>query len=270
MKETHALAARRIFRGRRSTGIAGLVVGIIAGVAGAFILRGSVSFTGGLIYSFAFIAIVAPFTFILLGNLPPLRMFCESHRCGKYIPSDAVWICGYCDRTNNKTKLYPFVFCCEECKQAPPAVVCPYCKAAVLLELPERLDRVARIARQVVPSIDLESEGEKAHRQEKMKLERDIEIAALNKRLALLKASPEFKQEVSAHEKLEKEFSEFSAATMGVRMLEREQRLKIHEECRDNPDLDHREMRELTVDAWVESHGLEPKRLTEAEKKGTL
>jgi hypothetical protein len=198
--------------------------------------------------------------------IPPVHLFCDS--CCKHISSNADWVCAYCDNVHTvlaSRGAYSFLNKCAFCDTSPKSFICPHRHCGVInvlhasssKEPPARI--VLRIEEEKVPQASTEVSRLK-HLEEKLKLEREIEIAALNKRLAQLKLSPEFKQEVSIREKQEKDYSNFSADKMGIQMLERKERAKIADECRD--DLEMMEMRNLTLDAFVLSHGLEPARKT--------
>lgn len=56
------------------------------------------------------------------GVTKPFRPFCP--HCGKYIPSELEWMCGFCDKHNINTNIYSFLYKCERCEATPKAYRC--------------------------------------------------------------------------------------------------------------------------------------------------
>jgi hypothetical protein len=205
------------------------------------------------------------------GLVPEVHLFCDS--CGKHISSKADWICGYCDydtrKNNSNTAYYSFLHKCVSCSTSAKAYLCPYCEAVNYLDTDKNTQHPARVISDIdsKPKVQIDPSEQKRreHLEQKEQLEREIEIAALNKRLVQLRASPEFKQEVSEQEKIQKGFSEFESKVLGVKMLERNERLKNSEVFKDDPEM--LEMKNLALDAFVEEHGLTPTRFTKQENR---
>ena len=196
-------------------------------------------------------------------------MFCP--HCDKHIPADMRWRCPYCDAENDAAK-HSLIEECGRCKREPKAYCCHHCNELIFLDSDNdasqpAVNAVVANKKPTPRSPDNRELKAQEHAERKEEIEREIEIAALNRRLVQLKSSPEFKQEASAQDKLQKDYSEHEAATMGVQMLERSERIKIFEECQDDPDIS--EMKNLTLDAFVEEHGLTPKRYSPENEKGT-
>jgi hypothetical protein len=197
----------------------------------------------------------------LLGTKFTMGVLCDQHTCGKYIPSDAAWFCGYCDCNNTQGDASSFLDKCAMCGISPKSYICPHCTQINFLDEEPNSQKPARIVWSLKPTEGHPDEKEQKHREfleSKEALEREIEIAALNKRLVRLKDSPEFKQEVSVREKLEKTFSDFDAQNMGIQMLERQRRREYAEEFQDEPEI--LEMKNLMLDAFVRRFGLTPNR----------
>jgi len=198
---------------------------------------------------------------------PAVNLFCGE--CGKHISSKSDWICGYCGNDTKKaldnTNYYSFLNRCVACSMPPGSFICPHCDASNQLSNDRDDEHAARIIgaqvtaiKQPTNSISAAELKRRDHLEKKEELERQIEIALLNKRLKQLQDSPEFKDAVSAHEKIEKEFSDFDAERMGFQILERKRRTEIDDEYLDEPEL--REMKHLVLDAFMVEKGLTPNR----------
>lgn len=157
------------------------------------------------------------------------------------------------------TGRFSFLYRCENCKKAPNSYECPKCREPIFLNRQNdgRHPAIIQLIEELEPDAILE-ERRKAHQEQKEGLEHEIEITALSKQLAQLKLSPEFRKEVSAKEKIEKDFSEYDSEMMGVRMLERSLRLKYAVEFRGDPDL--LDMKNEVMDEFVSKFGLPPNR----------
>jgi hypothetical protein len=185
----------------------------------------------------------------------PLRLFCN--HCGKYIPSDSEWRCGYCDTENLRTKLYSFLRKCQQCKRPPKAFICPHCKEPNFLDKKRDATHAAWNIRTVVPAVvanaeELRSWRKQGREDEKSGLQHEIEIAKLNAELIMVKKSVEFKEKKSIKESLEESLTEFEANTMGARMAAKNRRELYAKEVNNDPDLlrDYDEM----LQAWLDNY----------------
>lgn len=204
-----------------------------------------------------------PSTFLSITNI---QIFCP--HCGKSIPRQQNWICGYCDGENTDQIFHPVIYKCSHCDQEPKSYICSHCEKTVFFDIDNDARHAARLAVSKKPGISRQDpleEKKRAHILRKTELEQEIEITALNKRLAQLKLSPEFKEEVSAREKIGKEFSEFQQEVLGFRMLERNERARYAEEFKDDPE--GFEDNNLALDDFLERQGLAPNRSV-PKKKG--
>src|SRR5258708_5258030 len=73
--------------------------------------------------------------------------------CGKYIPSDLEWKCGYCDAENHRTKLYSFLRKCRHCKRPPKAMQCPHCSQPNYLDKDRDPRHAARALSLALPPV---------------------------------------------------------------------------------------------------------------------
>jgi predicted RNA-binding Zn-ribbon protein involved in translation (DUF1610 family) len=197
--------------------------------------------------------------------LPQFGLRCT--QCGKFASADLKWVCGFCSSESTDERGYSFIIRCETCRQETKAFICPHCEAINFIDADHEGKNAARFVgkgRPKPPTVDVAIEKEREHRERKRELEREIEITALDRRLTKLKESPEFKQEVSEREKIEKGFSDYQASIMGIQLLERKRRLEYEKEFADDADL--LEMQHLTLDAYVEKFGLTPNRNYGKEK----
>lgn len=184
-----------------------------------------------------------------------LRLFCD--HCDKYISSRTHWTCGHCDFENILTWKFSFLYKCARCKRPPASYSCPHCGKTNLLGQEGTESNQARLVCAKVPvektPVPAESDGEtkeRLHQQRKTDIEREIEIAHLTAKLDQLRASSEFKKEVTLEERLRKDFSEHDANVMGIHRIAREQIKLNAERYADDPE--ERERADESVRAWVE------------------
>jgi len=164
--------------------------------------------------------------------LKPLRLFCA--HCGKYVPSDREWFCGYCDRKNERTKLYSFLRKCQHCKRFPKAYICPHSGCEHL----NFLDKIEDIRH---PACFFE--GQKAAATQAGSKERGSKIneepnasenAKLDSELADFKKSETCKQLLKRQER-EKELSEFMDGHLGDQLFVEEKIREYERDYKDNP-----------------------------------
>jgi hypothetical protein len=88
----------------------------------------------------------------------PLRLYCS--RCGKYIPSDQTWICGFCAQENQQTSFFhSFLASCERCSRSPKAFCCPHCGGLLYLDQDNEYRWAAHAPGKIPPApIDPEAE----------------------------------------------------------------------------------------------------------------
>ena len=63
----------------------------------------------------------------------PIRVPCSNTECGSRISSDAVWMCGTCQTTNQRTLFHSFLVECGNCGASPKVLFCPNCVSAIFL-----------------------------------------------------------------------------------------------------------------------------------------
>jgi hypothetical protein len=182
--------------------------------------------------------------------LHPLRLFCT--HCGKYVPSDMEWVCGYCDHGNTKTNRFSFLSRCEECRRGPKSFVCPHCGTVHCLDKDADTQHPARKPGPApVPPLDPREGKRQAHEERKEDLEHKIAIARLNAELAKVKAEVKPSKTMSAREKLEKSFTEHDTHTMAVHEIAKRERQQNAEKYKDAPDL--LRMANDSLQGWTES-----------------
>jgi hypothetical protein len=182
----------------------------------------------------------------------PLRLFCE--HCGMFIPSDLMWLCGYCNHENVRTKLYSFLYKCQKCKQPPKALVCPHCEKIIFIDGSKDGRHAARKAGAMPIDTEDEARLRKARLQEERKadLEHEIVVTRLNAELAALKKTLEPPKKKLAHEALEENFSEHDAHVMAAHKIAKREKEENKRKYADDPELLARA--DASVDNWLERH----------------
>jgi hypothetical protein len=189
--------------------------------------------------------------FLSLGmRRKPLKLFCE--HCGKFIPSDMPWRCGFCDTENYKTKLYSFLYKCGRCKQPPKSFICPHCEKRLPLA---KKSSDQHPARKIQGFVNIDSAADRQAIQvrdrnlRKQELEHDIVMTRLNAELNLLKKQTEPKKEKTPLENLEQSFSEHDAHVMAVHKIVKREKEANAKEFANDAEL--REMADESVDDWA-------------------
>jgi hypothetical protein len=177
----------------------------------------------------------------------PIRLFCE--HCGKFIPSDMPWVCGYCDCQNERNNRFSFLHKCERCKRPPNSLTCPHCSEAIYFgQNKDGLHPARGIAPVKIDGFE-EIESAKKHEKRKTTYIRRIELARLDAEFTSLKKSLTPSKEESEHESLEKDFAKHDARTMAVhRILKREKESNAKRYADDD---DMRKMADDSVQDWA-------------------
>jgi hypothetical protein len=192
----------------------------------------------------------------------PLRLFCE--HCGKFIPSDLTWFCGYCNNENIHTKIYSFLNKCEECKRAPQSLHCPHCGEPIffgksrndghpawhklpLSPPPPRLPETREQTEAKMKAKNLENRQER-----RAELEYEIVCAKLDNELAALKKQGEMIKGGTPEELLERDFLKHDAHFMAVHKIANRKLEAYKKEFAHDSDL--LEKGELSVEMWRTKH----------------
>jgi hypothetical protein len=180
----------------------------------------------------------------------PLKLFCE--HCGKFIPSDMEWVCGYCNLRNVRTKLYSFLNKCEQCKRVPKSFHCPHCNATMFFDGPRDDRHPARnnVAPPCPPETEEQAKAKKLleRGERKAELEYEIVCAKLDNDLAALLKQREMYKSKTPDQALEEDFLKDDAQFMGVHKIASE-KIKMYEKLyADDPEL--LEMATLSVKKW--------------------
>lgn len=119
---------------------------------------------------------------------PPIKCFCGE--CGKYIPSDMEWQCGFCDTENKNTDYCSFLNKCQNCEKQPDAFQCPHCRTLIFIQNCVSIRNFAvKFGEPLVVDKEEQVKALQTSRlEQKEELTFEIEIAALNRQLAALKA----------------------------------------------------------------------------------
>ena len=227
-------------------------------------LTSSVSAALGFFINAFFIIILVIYRYIFFGkecgrttflSLTNIKAFCP--HCDKYIPRLMNWRCGYCDADNTDQIENPVIYKCEHCDREPKSYICYHCQETVFFDGDNDARHPARSVGfpQAEEPQDPIKEKKKEHAFEKLKLESDIELTQLRAKLLRIKASPEFKEKLSAAEKIEKEFSEHDANMMGLQMLAKTQRKLNQDQFKDDPNM--YEKKELSLKMFLREQGLD-------------
>ena len=146
----------------------------------------------------------------------PLRLFCTS--CGKYVPSDMPWRCGYCDFEHPKVKLFSFLHKCRRCKRAAKSFVCPHCEKIICLDKDQNGTHPARnIGKPLISPTERELRDRKKELQEEEKsdLIHEVEVTDLRRKIARIKQASD--NQISI-EGIKSRLSEREAYSLGVHM----------------------------------------------------
>lgn len=187
----------------------------------------------------------------------PLKMFCE--HCGKFIPSDMEWICGYCNMENLRTKSYSFLHKCEQCRRTPKSFHCPHCNRISFFDETHDDRHPARSTHQPVsvPAVidtdeQIRAQKVKEREERKAELEYEIVCAKLDNDLAALLKQRELYKSKTPKELLVEDLERDKAQCMGADEVA-EQDIKAYEKLyAGNPDLLEKHM--LFVKKWRSKH----------------
>lgn len=146
----------------------------------------------------------------------PLRMFCTE--CGKYIPSDLEWKCGFCNFKNYRVRLNSFLRKCQGCKRAPHAIVCPHCQELNFLMKYAIGDHPARVVEGFILPVDpdlLRMQRKNEREFAKSEALHEKEMAEIHRDTTRIKNSPELRPKKSRQEEIEEDLLESEAAVFG-------------------------------------------------------
>ena len=180
----------------------------------------------------------------------PLKLFCE--HCGKFIPSDMEWVCGYCNLRNVRTKLYSFLNKCEQCKRVPKSFHCPHCDAAMFFDGPHDDRHPAR--NNVAPPRPLETEEQAKikklleQKERKADLEYEIVCARLDNDLAALLKEREKYKSKTPKEAMQEDLEQDKAKCISADEVAEEDIRTYEKLYVGNPDL--LEKHQLFVKKW--------------------
>jgi hypothetical protein len=200
------------------------------------------------------VCIMLAFPFILtspyrITGLLRMRVFCP--HCDKHIHEDIRWRCGHCDCENGDGLGGAFINRCRKCKRRPSAYVCHHCDTSITFESEGEFRHAARaIQKPIVEAKDEREQKHTDHLSKKEELLRKIEITELERRLAAVMESPEFKRAKTSEESLREKFTEYDAHVMGIHMLKYEVQAEI-EKIKD-PVL--REQKMESLNAFVDQN----------------
>lgn len=189
--------------------------------------------------------------FLTLGlGRKPLRLFCE--HCGKYIPSDMPWTCGFCDMDNEKTTRFSFLYKCQRCKQPPICLQCPHCSSFLFFGKNHDAKHSARSVKSVaVPESEVQRRAQLLQSREdrKAELEHEIVVTRLDAELKMLKRAIEPKKTKSALESLEESYSDEQIQMMGVHKIVKREKEANAASYANDPEL--LERADQTLTGWA-------------------
>jgi hypothetical protein len=194
--------------------------------------------------------------FLTLGlRRKPIQLSCE--HCGKLTASDMEWVCGFCDVENHRTKLYSFLFKCEQCKQPPKCLQCPHCKTVMFFGKSRDTRHTARKTQSPTsPETEEQIQAKRAREREdsKAQVEHEITLTRLNAELTKLKKSIEDTMESgkkkTPHESLEESFTEHDAQVMAAYKIAKREKEANQKKYADDPEL--LEMANESIQDWLE------------------
>ena len=185
----------------------------------------------------------------------PLNLFCE--HCGKFIPSDMEWVCGYCNIKNTRTKRYSFLYKCERCKHPPKSFHCPHCDGIIFFDKKRDRKHPARNSHQQISEPTATEKAEQARakklhdrEERKSELEYKIVCARLDTELATIKKHHEMLKKKSPAQALEQDFLEHDAHFMAVHKIAKRSLEVYEKEFASDPEL--LDMGKLSVKKWQE------------------
>ncbi len=179
----------------------------------------------------------------------------ECGKCHKKVSSAMRWRCAHCGFDNQRTELYSFLNKCQKCETAPTAVVCPHCEALIFLTDEKDSQFSARkFAEQKKPhpKEDPSQRDSRTHAKEKIRLEREIELAQLKSKLAHAKRRADENKEQTDDEKMDVEIRAYVARIMGQHKAIGRAKEQAAEDYKD--DADGLEKVMMALEQWREVH----------------
>jgi ribosomal protein L37E len=179
----------------------------------------------------------------------------ECTKCHKKILSAMKWHCANCGFDNQRTELYSFLNKCQKCESVPSAVVCPHC-STMMFFTDERDAQFA--ARQVVEEkkppqkVDPSQREARAHSREKLRLDREIELAELKGKLARARRAAEPKAAPTEDEKMDTEIRAYVARIMGQHKAISRAQEQAAIDYKDDEDGLQKVM--MALEQWREAH----------------
>jgi hypothetical protein len=182
----------------------------------------------------------------------PLRFFCD--HCGKYIPSDVEWKCGFCDFENRQARVYSFLNKCKRCKQSAPSFRCPHCGDILFLDGRRDDSHVAVKIGSSEPR-DMRLEGVIQSRRDREKeLQHDMVTTRLNKELDTLQKEIETAKQGSPYFELKEERSKRKARLVAAHIIAKQERETNKKEFGDDAEL--LEMANSELQDWLDHQAL--------------
>jgi hypothetical protein len=180
----------------------------------------------------------------------PLRFFCAE--CGKYIPSNLPWACGFCDHANVKADYYSLLNKCKNCKQVPKALRCPHCSEINFLTKEMNAEHPARsLSAPLPPPVDQTRNRSQERLEEKEELEHQIVLTRLNAELALARKQIAATDGDVSEDGLRESLARHEALLVAIQRIARERRAAIQDEFADDAEMAEK-MDEAVTD-WVEN-----------------
>lgn len=157
--------------------------------------------------------------------------------CGRFISTNTPWICGFCQKKNERVDEFPFVNRCEHCSAEPKAYQCHHrgCGKLVFLTADHLEDNFARCA--TAPAEDLSATEVTFQEREKRKLEHELILTELTAKLNAGKERLEFMKKRTPQEKKKESFQKFHGDSMAARELAKAEKAANAEKYRDDPEM---------------------------------
>jgi hypothetical protein len=167
----------------------------------------------------------------------PFRPFCN--HCGKYIPVQTVWKCGFCDAENKNTRTFSFLYKCQHCEAIPKAYRCHHCAEIIYLEADKDDKHCATALKQEPPKepkpvSEIRREEIETKEFQLATADLDIELARKKRELeeSLRRKEPE-----STAEQLKKSFNEGWNADVEIHSIVHQARQKVREDFPNDSEM---------------------------------
>ena len=169
--------------------------------------------------------------------------------CGKLLRANTPWVCGFCQRKNEKVVEFPFVHQCEHCGAEPKAYKCHHCRELIFLteDHQEQNHAVCLNSEVKPPPVDSQT----LRKEEKDKLEHDIYMTEGAVKLEADKLRLEFTKKKTLNEQIEESFTKHHANVMGSVEFARRKRAEYAEEYKNDPEM--LKWANESIDDWLKS-----------------